>query len=69
MFKKIISITIFSILTQRYGLEQGEAIAAMLTKIAEFYEPAGNDEENVYNIEINEDMSPDDVIKKVMDIV
>ena len=41
----------------------------MLTKIAEFYEPAGNDEENVYNIEINEDMSPDDVIKKVMDIV
>ena len=56
-------------LIQRYGPEQGEVIATMLTKIAEFYEPAGNDEENAYNIEINEDMSPDDIIKKVMNIV
>ena len=32
------------------------------------YEPAGDDEANAYNVTITEDMSPDDVIGKVLEI-
>jgi len=40
----------------------------MLIKFAALYEPAGEDEENAYNVEITEDMSREDVIQKILDI-
>ena len=33
------------------------------------YEPAADDEENAYNVTITEDMSPDDVIDKVLEVI
>ena len=32
-------------------------------------EPAGPDEENAYNVTITEDMTPQDVIEKILDII
>ena len=40
----------------------------MLNKIHELHEPAGDDEENAFNLTITENMSPDDVIQKVLEI-
>ena len=41
----------------------------VLVKYAEMCEPAGDDEENAFNVTISEDMSKDDVVKKVLEIV
>ena len=41
----------------------------MLIKFAELYEPAGEDEENAYNVTITEDMDREDVIEKILEIV
>ena len=41
----------------------------MLVKLYALYEPAGDDEENAYNVTITEDMSPDDVVERVLEIV
>ena len=43
--------------------------ADALIKYAELCEPAGDDEENAYNIVVTEDMSIDDVMGKVLEIV
>ena len=40
-----------------------------MKKLNNLYEPAGDDEENTYNLLINEEMSPEDVVQKVIDIV
>ena len=52
----------------RHG-ESNEELLNMLIKFAEMYEPAGEDEENAYNVEITEDMNRDDVIEKILKIV
>ena len=38
-----------------------------LTKIHTMYEPAGDDEENALNVTITEEMSPEDVVQKVLE--
>ena len=38
-----------------------------LTKLYAMYEPAGDDEEKALNVTITEDMSPDDVVQKVLE--
>jgi len=43
--------------------------ADALIKYAELCEPAGDDEENAYNVVVTEDMSIDDVMGKVLEIV
>ena len=53
----------------RHGEDMHENALAFLIKMAEMYEPAGEDEENAYNIEITEDMNREDVIKKILEIV
>ena len=35
----------------------------------DMYEPAGEDEEGAYNVTITEDMSKDNVLKQVLDII
>ena len=56
-------------LAGRHGDGQGEEFTGYLTKMFEIYEPAENDEENAYNVKVTEDMTPDDVIQKVLEIV
>ena len=41
----------------------------MFDKMYDLYEPAGEDEEGAHNVTITEDMSPDDVIKLVLEKV
>ena len=42
---------------------------SVLTNYAKLCEPAGEDEENAYNLTITEDMSRSDVVEKIMEIV
>ena len=53
----------------RHGDSLGEDFLVVLEKYAELCEPAGEDEENAYNLDIDENMTRDDVIKKLLDIV
>ena len=59
--------------TKRLQRRHGEAIAEsklqMFTKYADLFEPAGDDEENAYNLDITEDMTKDDVMEKVYEII
>ena len=53
----------------RHGNSMPEEFMVVLVKYAEMCEPAGDDEENAFNVTISEDMSKDDVVKKVLEIV
>ena len=52
----------------RHGRNMNENALKFLIKSAEMYEPAGEDEENAYNVEITEDMNREDVIQKILKI-
>ncbi len=41
----------------------------MTTQMFDDYEPAGEDEEGAYNVTVTEDMTPDDVLKRVIEII
>ena len=53
----------------RHGESFNENALNFMIKMAELYEPAGEDEENAYNVEITEDMNREDVIQKILKIV
>ena len=40
-----------------------------MRKVFNFYEPAGNDEENAFNVDISEEMSVDDVMNKILEVL
>ena len=44
-------------------------IEAMLIKVFDIYEPAGEDEEGAYNVTITEDMTREDVLKEVLAVI
>ena len=46
-----------------------DKITNTLLELHKFYEKAGEDEENAFNIMIDDDMNADNVIDKVMDII
>ena len=46
--------------------EVGNMFAESLKKFYDLYEPAGEDEENAFNIDITEDMSIEDVVETVL---
>ena len=52
---------------KRHGEDCG-AILELLNKFYEFFEGPGNGEKNTYNIDINEDMTPKDVMNNVLKI-
>ena len=57
-------------LESRHGDGEGnKEFSEMLNKMYELYEPAGDDEENAFNLTITENMNRDDVIKEVLDIL
>ena len=40
-----------------------------MSKLFQEFEPAGGEEENAYNVEVSEDMTRDEVLEKVLEIV
>ena len=56
-------------LEERHGDTLNDTLMGMLMKVADMCEPAGSDEKNAYNVYITEDMTPDDVIEKIQEIV
>ena len=51
---------------ERHGAEHGKEIAKRFEKIIKQYEPAEYDEVNTFNIEVTEEMTPDDVVEKAI---
>ena len=47
----------------------GETMQEALSKMYQLYHPADEDEPNAVNVEITEDMSREDVLEKVLDII
>jgi hypothetical protein len=57
-------------LLARHGSDEaGKFSAELMKKVFNFYEPAGNDEENAFNIDISEEMSVDDVMNKILEVL
>ena len=53
----------------RHGEEAGEDMFEMFNAMFKFYEGPGDGEKNTYNIDISEDMTPNDVMNKVLEIL
>ena len=56
-------------LEARHGGDGGKEWAGWLGKMFDLFEPAGEGEEGAYNVTVTESMSPDDVLKQVMDTI
>ena len=57
-------------LLARHGSDEaGKLSADLMRKVFNFYEPAGNDEENAFNIDISEEMSVEDVMNKILEVL
>ena len=54
-------------ITERHGEDCGGELLDMMNKFAEFYEGPGEGEKNTYNIDIDEKMTPKDVMDKVLE--
>ena len=55
---------------ERHGDGPGtEMVAEMLAKMYKLYERPGEGEKNTYNVNINENMSPKDVLDKVLEVL
>ena len=54
---------------ERLKERHGESVGDLMEKMFNLYEPAGEDEENAFNIMIEDNMNADNVIDKVMDII
>ena len=55
---------------ERHGDGPGtEAISEMLAKMYKLYEGPGEGEKNTYNVDITENMSPKDVLNKVLEVL
>ena len=54
--------------TARHG-EQGGDMLEMFNAMFKFYEGPGDGEKNTYNIDISENMTPNDVMNKVLEIL
>ena len=53
---------------KRHGEDCG-AILELLNKFYEFFEGPGDGEKNTYNIDIDENMTPKDVMNKVLELL
>ena len=56
-------------LQARHGESKRGAHADILAKMHDLYEPAGDDEEGVHNLTVTEEMTPDDVLKKAIELI
>ena len=51
----------------RHG--DAEGVADFVANVYKVYEPAGEDEDNAFNVDIEEDMSKEDVLAKVLKVI
>ena len=51
------------------GEEMDGDMAGIFDSMTKMYEPAGKDEKNAFDVHITEEMTPDDVAQKVLDIL
>ena len=56
-------------LRARHSRAHEKGIVDMLKNMHSFYEPAGDDEKNAFNVTISRDMSSNDVLGKVLDVI
>ena len=56
-------------LLARHGGEAAEGFTEQLGKMHDIFEQAREDEEGSYNVTITEDMTPDDVLNNVLEII
>ena len=56
-------------LKARHGDDMSEGMLEVLSNIHELYELPGENEPNTFNVDITDDMKPQDVMKKVLDIL
>ena len=57
-------------LLARHGSDESGAVAAnMMRKVFDMFEPAGADEKNTYNVDIDADMTIDDVMSEILKIL
>ena len=54
--------------TARHGEQSGDEMLEMFNAIFKFYEGPGDGEKNTYNVDISEDMTPNDVMNQVLEI-
>lgn len=53
----------------RHGTQKGESLIQAMKNLFNLYEAAGEDEENAFNVEIDEKMNENDVLDKVLEVV
>ena len=53
---------------ERLKERHGESVGDLMEKMFNLYEPAGEDEENAFNVTVDTGMSRQDVLKQVGDI-
>ena len=53
----------------RHGDSAGGEFGASLARMFDLFEPAGEDEEGAVNVAVTEDMSREDVLRKVMETI
>ena len=53
----------------RHGDDMSEVMLEILSNLHELYELPGENEPNTFNVDITDDMKPQDVMKKVLDIL
>ena len=56
-------------LKARHGDDTSEGMLEVLTNTHELYELPGENEPNTFNVDITDDMKPQDVMKKVLEIL
>ena len=53
----------------RHGNDSAEEFNKVFDSMTKLYESAGKDEKNAFDVHITEEMTPDDVAQKVLDIL
>ena len=56
-------------LVGRHGDDMAAEFNKIFDSMSKMYESAGGDEKNAFDLHITEDMTPDDVVQKVLDIL
>ena len=56
-------------LKARHGDDMSKGMLEVLSSIHELYELPGENEPNTFNVDITDDMKPQDVMKKVLDLL
>ena len=53
----------------RHGNETGDGVTKLLSAMHDLFEPPGNDETNTFKVDINENMTPKEVMEKVVKLL